>query len=182
MSKKLEQNLCQLGLGETHRHDHHWDSPSDNRLEKDTEEKMKKPMITAHAPKRIRRKFTNMESLYRCFLASNSAIVPVGGYQQRVNEYHNSTAPFRACIIQSRNPLRVNARGITNNNTTIAAADSSSRYTRPMAYMTVKFGEIHRRSRKGTHLRKRSEGRPKCNSASWFHQETFEPHSSREKQ
>jgi hypothetical protein len=44
---------------------------------------------------------------------------------------------LRACMIQSRNPLSVNASGITKLSSTMAEVDSMSRYTRPMAYRTI---------------------------------------------
>ena len=39
----------------------------------------------------------------------------------------------RACMIQSRNPLSVNANGITKLSNTMPEVDSMSRYTSPMA-------------------------------------------------
>lgn len=41
-------------------------------------------------------------------------------------------------MIHKRNPLSVNARGITNNNRTSADVDSNSSSTIPIAYKTLK--------------------------------------------
>lgn len=91
-------------------------APSLNRSEKDIEERTKNATITASAPIKIRCKRLNMRNLYRCLRCWSSL-----------------TVALRACMIQSRNPLSVNASGITKLSNIIAEVDSISRYTRPMA-------------------------------------------------
>lgn len=91
-------------------------TPSLNRSENDMEERTKNATMTASAPIKMRCKYLNMLSLYRCLRCWSSLMVAL-----------------RACIIQSRNPLSVNANGITKLSNAMAEVDSMSRYTRPMA-------------------------------------------------
>lgn len=91
-------------------------TPSLNRSEKDMEERTKNATMMASAPSKMRCRCLNMRNLYRCLRCWSSLMVAL-----------------RACMIQSRNPLSVNANGITKLSNTMAEVDSMSRYTRPMA-------------------------------------------------
>lgn len=73
-------------------------------------------------------------------LFSSSELCNSGWVIQWVWDYFRNVEclPFSEYMIHKRNPLSVNARGITNNNRTSADVDSNSSSTIPIAYKTLK--------------------------------------------